>query len=175
MKIEKRQDFFQHTYHYTRETCYNQSMLKQQLKDQLKESMLAKDELRTQVLRFILSGITYYEINKGGAGYEATNEDVLAVIEKEVKQRKDSIEQFKTANRTDLVDKEAAELAILQTYLPEQMNEEEVKKLVDEAVATSGATTPQDMGKVMGILMPKVKGKADGSLVSKLVQKALFH
>ena len=148
-------------------------MLKQQLKNQLKESMLAKDELRTQVLRFILSGITYYEINKGGAGYEATDEDVMAVIEKEVKQRNDSIESYGKANRTDLVDKEKAELAILQTYLPKQMSEEEVKKLVAEAISATGAFTPQDMGKVMGALMPKVKGKADGSLVSSLVKEAL--
>lgn len=148
-------------------------MLKQTLKDQLKESMLAKDELRTAVIRFILSGVTYYEIQKGGAGYEATDEDVMTVINKEVKQRKDSIDQYEKANRQDLADKEKAELAILQTYLPEQMSEEEVKKYVDEAVATSGASTPQDMGKVMAILMPKVKGKADGSLISRLVREAL--
>lgn len=148
-------------------------MLKQQLKDQLKESMLAKDELRTQVLRFILSGITYYEIQKGGAGYEATDEDVMVVIHKEIKQRKDSIEQYGKANRADLVDKEKAELAILETYLPEQLSEEEVQKLVSEAVEISGAKTPQDMGKVMAILMPKVKGKADGTLVSKLVKEKL--
>ncbi|HSD98986.1 MAG TPA: GatB/YqeY domain-containing protein [Patescibacteria group bacterium] len=148
-------------------------MLKQQLKDQLKEAMLAKDELKTSVIRFILSGITYYEINKGGAGYEATDEDVLAVINKEVKQRKDSIEQYENAKRTDLAEKEKAELGILQTYLPEQMGDEEVKKYVDEAVAATGATTPQDMGKVMAALMQKVKGKADGSLVSRLVREAL--
>lgn len=148
-------------------------MLKQQLKDQLKEAMLAKDELKTAVIRFVLSGITYYEINKGGAGYEATDEDVMAVISKEIKQRKDSIEQFEKANRHDLADKEKAELAVLESYLPEQMSEEEVKKYVDEAVTTTGATSPQDMGKVMAALMPKVKGKADGSLVSKLVKEAL--
>lgn len=148
-------------------------MTKQQLKDQLKESMLAKDELRTSVLRFVLSGITYYEINKGGAGYEATDEDVMAVIQKEVKQRRDSIEQFENAGRQDLADKEKAELTILQTYLPAQMGEEEVRKLVEEAVATTGATTQQDMGKVMGALMPKVKGKADVGLVSRLVKEAL--
>ncbi|HYK08142.1 MAG TPA: GatB/YqeY domain-containing protein [Candidatus Eisenbacteria bacterium] len=148
-------------------------MLKDELKDQLKTSMLAKNELKTQVVRFILSGITYYEINKGGAGYEATDEDVMAVIHKEVKQRHDSIEQFEKAGREDLVAKEKAELAILETYLPEQMGEEEVKKLVEEAVASTGATTPQDMGKVMGALMPKVKGKADGGMVSRLVREAL--
>lgn len=150
-------------------------MLKDELKDQLKTSMLAKNELKTQVIRFILSGITYYEIKKGGAGYEATDEDVMAVIEKEVKQRHDSIEQFEKANRVDLVAKEKAELAILETYLPTQLNEEEIKKLVDEAVKATGATLPQEMGKVMGALMPKVKGKADGALVSRLVKEALVH
>src|SRR5260221_1067066 len=124
-------------------------MLKQQLRDQLTQSMKERDELHKSVLRMLLSGITYYEINKGGAGYEATDEDVMAVITKEVKQRHDSIEQFEKANRQDLADKEKAELSILETYLPEQMGEEEVKKLVDEAVTTSGATMLQDMGKVM--------------------------
>src|SRR5258706_4656057 len=146
---------------------------KQQLREELKESMLAKDALRTSVIRFVLSGITYYEIKKGGAGYEATDEDVMAVINKEVKQRHDSIEQFEKAGRVDLVAKEKGELAILETYLPEQMGEEEVKKLVDEAVTTTGATNPQDMGKVMGALMAKVQGKADGGLVSRIVKEAL--
>lgn len=148
-------------------------MLKDELKDQLKTSMLAKNELKTQVIRFILSGITYYEIKKGGAGYEATDEDVMEVIHKEVKQRHDSIEQFEKAKRVDLVAKEKAELAILETYLPTQLTEDEVKKLVDEAVVSTGASLPQDMGKVMGALMPKVKGKADGTLVSRLVKEAL--
>ncbi|MGH7245850.1 MAG: GatB/YqeY domain-containing protein [Candidatus Levyibacteriota bacterium] len=148
-------------------------MTKKDLQEQLKQSMLAKDELKTAVLRFILSGITYYEIQKGGAGYEATDEDALAVIQKEVKQRKDSIEQFEKAQRQDLVEKEKSELTILETYLPEQMPEEEVKKLVAEAVSQTGAKTIQDMGKVMGALMSKVKGKADGTLVSTLVKQAL--
>ncbi len=148
-------------------------MLKQQLRDQLKEAMLAKNELKTSVLRFILSGITYYEINKGGAGYEATDEDVLAVINKEAKQRKDSIVEFEKAGRQELADKEKAELSVLENYLPAQMSEEEVRKLVEEAVATTGATSAADMGKVMGALMPKVKGKADGTLVSRLVKEKL--
>lgn len=148
-------------------------MNKQTLKDQLKESMLAKDELRTSVLRFILSGITYYEINKGGAGYEATEEDVMAVINKEAKQRKDSIIEFEKAGRQELADKEKAELAIIEKFLPEQMGEEDIKKLVEEAVVATRATGPQDMGKVMGALMPKVKGKADGGLVSRLVKEKL--
>lgn len=148
-------------------------MLKQQLRDELKQAMLAKDAEKTSVLRMVLSAVGYYETQKGGAGYEAADEDVLAVIQKEVKQRRDSIEQFKKGNRQDLADKESRELEILQGYMPEQMGEEEVKKLVTEAVRQTGASSPSDMGKVMGALMPKVKGKADGSLVSKIVQEEL--
>ncbi len=149
------------------------NMTKQQLRDELKQAMLSKDELKTSVLRMIISAINYYEIQKGGAGYEATEEDVLTVLEKEVKQHKDSIEQFKLGKREELAEKEAKELEIIQKYLPEQLSSEEVKKLVEDAVSKTGATTISEMGKVMGALMPKVKGKADASEVSKLVKEAL--
>lgn len=148
-------------------------MAKQQLQEELKQSMLAKNVEKTSTLRMLLSAINYYEINKGGAGYEATEENVLSVIQKEVKQRKDSIEQFQKGGRQDLVDKETAELKLLETYLPAQMNEEEITKLVEEAVSQTSASSVQDMGKVMGALMPKVKGKADGTLVSKIVKEKL--
>ncbi len=148
-------------------------MLKQQLKDELKQSMLAKDSVKTSVLRMVISVIGYYEIQKGGAGYEATDEDVMSVIQKEAKQHKDSIEQFKSAGREELVEKENKELEILGKYMPEQMGEDEVRKLVTEAVAQTGASSPADMGKVMGALMPKTKGKADGGLVSRLVKEQL--
>ena len=105
-------------------------MTKQDLQNQLKESMLARTELRTSVLRMLLSAINYYEIQKGGAGYSATDEDVLSVIGSQAKQRKDSIAEFEKAGRQELVDKEKAELAILQAFLPEQMSEDEVKKIV---------------------------------------------
>jgi len=146
---------------------------KEQLQQDLKASMLARDAEKTSTLRMLLSAVGYYEIQKGGAGYVASDEDVLAVIQREAKQHKDSIEQFTTAGRIDLVDKEKRELAFLETYLPEQMTEAEVKILVDEAVSQTGATSPQDIGKVMGALMPKVKGKADGTLVSRLVKESL--
>lgn len=148
-------------------------MNKQSLREELTKSMLAKDELKTSVLRMLLSAINYYEIQKGGAGYEASDEDVLAVIQKEVKQRNDSIEQFKVAKRDDLVEKETKELEILKTYLPEQMGEDEIRALVEAAVSEAGASSMQDMGKVMGILMPKTKGKADGSVVSRIVKEKL--
>ena len=148
-------------------------MLKQQLREELKQSMLARDAARTSTLRMLISALGYYEIQKGGANYEATDEDVLSVIQKEAKQHKDSIQQFKDAGRDELVAKEEAELNILEAYLPEQMGEEEIRKLVIEAVAQTGASSPSDMGKVMGALMPKTKGKADGGLVSKVVREEL--
>lgn len=148
-------------------------MLKQKLRDELKQSMLARDATKTSVLRMLLSAITYYEINKGGAGYEATDENVLSVIQSQVKQRKDSIEQFEKAGRKDLADKEKMELALLAEYMPKQLNEEEISKLVQDAINETHATSPQDMGKVMAFLMPKIKGKADGSLVSTIVKEQL--
>ena len=148
-------------------------MTKKNLQEKLRNSMLARDELKTSVLRMVLSAINYYEISKGGAGYEANEEDVMLVIQKEAKQHNDSIEQFKNASRRDLVDKETKELEILKQYMPVQMNEEEIKKLVEEAIFQTGAKSIQDIGKVMGALMPKVKGKSDGSLVSKIVKEKL--
>jgi len=148
-------------------------MLKQKLREELKQSMLARNELKTSVLRLLLSAINYYEIQKGGAGYEATDEDVLIVIQKEAKQRKDSIEEFKKAQRQELVDKETKELEMLQAYLPQQMSEVEIKSLIKDAINQTGAKTIAEMGKVMGALMPKVKGKADGGLVSKIVREEL--
>ncbi len=147
--------------------------LKSKLREELKQSMLAKDVLRTSVLRLLLSALNYYEIQKGGAGYEATDEDVLIVIQKEAKQRKDSIEEFKKANRPELAEKENKELEMLQVYLPAQMDENKIREIVKETIREIGATSVADMGKVMGALMPKVKGKADGGMVSKIVREAL--
>ena len=148
-------------------------MTKKDLQEQLKQSMLSRDELKTSVLRMLLSAINYYEIQKGGAGYEATDEDVLTVIGNQAKQRKDSIEQFKAAGRQELADKEQKELELLNVYLPAQMSDEEITKLVKEAIAKTGASTMADIGKVMGTLMPSVKGKADGNLVNSIVKKEL--
>ena len=148
-------------------------MTKKDLQEQLKQSMLSRDELKTSVLRMLLSAINYYEIQKGGAGYEATDEDVLTVIGNQAKQRKDSIEQFKAAGRQELADKEQKELELLSVYLPAQMSDEEITKLVKEAISQTGASSMQDIGKIMGFLMPKIKGKADGNLVNTIVKKEL--
>lgn len=148
-------------------------MDKGKLQEELKSSMIARDELRTSVLRLLLSAINYYEIQKGGAGYEATEEDVLSVIQKEAKQRRDSIEEFKKGGRQELVDKETAELNILQAFLPEQMSEDEVRSIVEQAITETGASSMADMGKVMGALNAKLKGKADMGIVSNLVRSKL--
>lgn len=148
-------------------------MTKQELQQQLKEAMLTKDVKKTSVLRMLISAIGYMEIQKGGAGYEASEEDVMQAIQKEVKQRKDSIEQYKAAHRPELAAKEQEELDLLQHYLPAQMSEEEIRVVVKETVQEVGATSAQDMGKVMGALMSKVKGKADGGLISKIVKEEL--
>ena len=148
-------------------------MNKQKLQEELKQSMMARDELRTSVLRLLLSAINYYEIQKGGAGYSASEEDVLAVIQKEAKQRRDSIEEYKKAERQELVDKESAELNILQAFLPEQMGEDEVKAIVEQTITEVGATSMADMGKLMGALNGKLKGKADMGMVSSIVRSKL--
>lgn len=148
-------------------------MTKQQFQEELRQSMLARDAGKTSVLRMLLSAINYSEIQKGGANYEATEDDVLQVLQKEAKQHRESIEQFTNANRNDLADKEKAELKLLEVYLPAQMGEEEIKKLVIEAITQADAKTPADLGKVMSALMPKTKGKADGGLVSKIVREQL--
>lgn len=148
-------------------------MTKAELQNELKQSMLAKTANKTGVLRMLISAIGYFEISKGGAGYTATDEDIMQVIQSEAKKIRDSIDQYTSANRPELVEKEQAELDLLKLYLPEQLGEEEIKQLVSEAVSQSGATSAADIGKVMGILMPQVKGKADGNVVSRLVKEAL--
>jgi uncharacterized protein len=147
--------------------------LKSKIQEELKQAMLAQDTVRTSVIRMLKSAIGYYEIQKGGAGYTANDEDVLAVVQKEAKQRRDSIEEFKKAGRQELAEKEQKELEILQKYLPEQLSEQALTVLITQTIKELGVTSIQDMGKVMAALMPKVKGKADGGSVSKIVKESL--
>ena len=148
-------------------------MNKAKLQEELKVSMLAHDSTKTSVMRMLLSAIKNYEIQKGGAGYVATEEDILSVITKEAKQRKDSIEEYKKADRQELVEKEESELKILEGFLPEQMSEEDILKIVEQTIAETNSSSPQDMGKVMGALTPKLKGKADMRKVSGIVREKL--
>lgn len=148
-------------------------MLKQQIQNDLKNAMFAKDENKLSTIRMLKSAIQYYEIQKGGAGYEATDEDVIDVIGREVKKRKESIELYEKGGRIDSAEKERQEAQLLETYLPEQLPEEDVLRLIDNAISSSGASSIQDMGKVMGILMPQVKGKADMGIVSSKIRERL--
>lgn len=148
-------------------------MLKQKLQEDLKQSMLARDELKTSVLRLLISAIGYYEIQKGGAGYEADEEDVDLVIQRQVKQRRDSIEQFTAAGRKDLADKEEKELEILKTFMPEQMSDDQLREEIKKTIAETGAKAVTDMGRVMGILVAKFKGQADMTKVSQILKEEL--
>lgn len=147
-------------------------MISDKLQEDIKAAMIARDEEKLSTLRMLKSAIQYDEINKG-LDYKATDEDILDVIAKEIKKRREAIDLYEKGGRPELAEKEKKELEMLQTYLPEQMDEEEVKKLVDEAVTSTGATGMQDMGKVMGVLMPQVKGKAEAGMVSNLVRTRL--
>lgn len=148
-------------------------MLKDKIQQDLKEAMLSKSEEKLSVIRMLKSAIQYYEIQKGGAGYSASDEDVIDVVGREIKKRKESIDLYEKGNRQELADKEKRELDILNKYMPEQLSEEEIKKLVDKAMTQTGATSMQDMGKVMGLLSPQIKGKADGGMVSSIVKERL--
>lgn len=159
--------------------CYvhlkkNIMSLYQTILDDMKASMLSKDADRTMVIRALKSAIQKKEISERQGGTATlTEEDVTEVLRKEAKQRRDSIEQFEAANRQDLADKEIYELGVIEAYLPKLLSEAEIEVLVDEVIAKVGAKSVADMGKVMGALMPKVKGKADGSLVNKIVKSKL--
>ncbi len=146
--------------------------LKDKLTADMKEAMKAREagKERLSVIRMVRGAIRQQEID---GKKELTDDDVLAVIGKEVKQRRDSIEEFQKGGRDDLVRQNEAEIAILMEYLPQQLSEEEVRSLVREAIEATGAASPKDMGRVMKELMPKVKGRADGKMVNTLVRSLL--
>lgn len=144
--------------------------LREQITEDMKNAMRAKDVERLGTIRLLLAAIKQKEVDER---IDITDAHVLAITEKLIKQRKDSITQFQAANREDLVAKEAAELEILKAYMPEQMSEADIKAAVNEAVAVSGAVGPQDMGKVIGLLKTQLAGRADMGAVSSLVKSAL--
>jgi uncharacterized protein len=147
-------------------------MLKQQIELDVNQSMRDKDELKTSTLRMLLSAVKYFEIATA-RDYQATDEDVTITIQKEVKKRREAVEMYQKGNRPELAEKETKEMEILQAYLPKQMAEDELRKIITETVKKTGASSVQDIGKVMGALMPLVKGKADGSMVGKIVREEL--
>jgi hypothetical protein len=146
------------------------SELENKIKEDLKASLKERDELRSSVLRLLLSDIKNASIEKRA---ELSDEEIIEVISRSVKKRKDSIESYKRGGREDLVKKEEDELKILQVYLPEQMSEEEIEKLVEETISEVGASSPAEFGKVMEKVMGKAKGKAEGKTASRIVKEKL--
>ena len=144
-----------------------------QIDAELKKAMMAREADRLSVLRMLKSSVKYAAIEKGGADSVPSDADVLAVVRKEVKKREDSITSFAEAGRTDLADKEKAELEFLRVYLPAQMAEEKVEALVKEAIAETGATSKAQMGLVMKAAQAKAAGQVDGKTLSTVVQRLL--
>jgi uncharacterized protein YqeY len=144
--------------------------LLQKLDDDLKSSLKASDSLRVSVVRMAKAAIKYRQIDKGT---ELSDDDILSVLSVLAKQRRESIEQFSNGGREDLAEKERQELAILQSYLPQQLTAEELDKLITETIRESAAQGPQDFGKLMRLVMPKVKGAADGKVVSQRAKDLL--
>ena len=162
--------------------------LKGKIQNELQEAVKNREELKSSVLRLLLSAIfnkekeKRYKLSKQKPEFkekdlekesQLVNEEVIEVISSEIKKRKESILEFGKGEREDLVEKETKEKEILEKYLPEQLSEEEIKKLAKETIEKIGAKEIKDMGKVMAELMPKVKGRADGGLVSKIAKELL--
>jgi len=147
--------------------------LEQQIDSDLKGAMRARETQKLGVLRMLKSALKNAAIEKGGASATLEDAEATQVIRKQVKQRQDSIESFEKGGRAELAEKEKAEMAVLQQYLPAAMSEEELARFVREAIAEVGATSKAQMGAVMKALGPKVGGRADGRTVSQEVQKQL--
>jgi uncharacterized protein len=144
--------------------------LKTRISEDMKSAMRAKDTVRLGAVRLLLAAIKQKEIDERSEPDDAA---ITGIIEKLIKQRKDSISQFQAAGRDDLVAAEQAELAVLQAYLPEQLSSAEIEAAVAAAIAESGATSARDMGKVMGLLKPRLAGRADMGQVSSLIKAHL--
>ena len=145
-------------------------MLRDTLDSDLKDAMRNKEALKRTVLRTMLSEIRNAEINSQTT---LDDEGIISVLTKQVQQRKDSVEAYADANRQDLVDKETEEINIISVYLPEQLPVEEIEEIIKTAISEMGASSLSDMGKVMGFVMPQVRGRADGKIVNTIVTEIL--
>ena len=146
--------------------------LREQLDADLKDALRSKDQVRLSTVRMIKSAMKYKETEPGASG-PLDETGILQVIGSELKKRRDSVTEYEKAGRTDLADKERAEIAVLQGYLPAQLSADELGKLVDEAITEAQAAGPKDMGKVMKVLTPRIQGRADGKAVADLVKQKL--
>jgi uncharacterized protein YqeY len=144
--------------------------IKAKLSAALKEAMVSKDVKRRDVIRTLLSAIKQVEID---TRKDVSPEDAVGILQKEAKKRRESIEEMDKAGRTDLSDQEKYELGLIESFLPQQLSRDEITAIVRETIAQTGVTSAKEMGKLMGALMPKVKGLADGKLVNEVVREAL--
>ncbi len=144
--------------------------IKERLRLEMKESLKAGDKLRLSTIRMMLSEMGNAEIAKRD---ELSEEEMLAVVTREAKRRKEAIEEFGKAGRQDLVDKESFEYSVIESYLPRQLDESEIRRMIEEAVEETGASSPGDLGKVMSAVMPRLKGKADGRRVNLIAREML--
>jgi uncharacterized protein YqeY len=142
----------------------------ERLNQDMKQAMKDKATLKLSVIRMVKAAIANEEIKKGGA---LSEDEELTILTRELKQRRESLHEFEKAGREDLASKTREEIEILNAYLPAQLSEDEVRQIVRDAIAATGAVSRKEMGKVMGAIMPKVKGKADGSLVQRIVSEEL--
>lgn len=145
--------------------------LYQRIESDMKASLKSGDAARLSVIRMIIAAVKTFQIDKNVKVPQES--DILQILQKQIKQRRESIEQFRNGNRQDLADKEAAELKILEAYMPEQMSEADLETLVKAAIAETGATAKADTGKVMKAVMERAKGRCDGKLVNQAVMKFL--
>jgi len=146
-------------------------MLEEKIFNDYKEAMKNRDTLKSSVLSFLRAAMMNTAIEKKKKNLD--DNDAIAVIKKQIKQRQDSIEQFQKGNRQDLADKESKELEILKSYLPAELSSDEIKKIIEDAILSTGASGIKDMGKVMKEVTAKIAGRADGKLVSDLVRERL--
>ncbi len=145
-------------------------MLRIQLQDEMKAAMKSGDKRRLGIIRLIRAAIKQREVDER---IELDDTQVLLVLDKMIKQRRDSVEQFEKAGRTELADQEKFEIGVIQEYLPAQLSEDEISTLITEAITATGAESMKDMGKVMGMLKPKLQGRADMGAVSGLIKQNL--
>jgi len=145
--------------------------LLERLNNDMKQAMKNKEKEKLSVIRMVKAAMQNEAIKLGKS--QLSEDEELTVLSRELKQRKDSLQEFENAGRIDLADKLKNEIKVLELYMPKQLSEEELLQVIRETIAEVGASSKADMGKVMGAIMPKVKGKADGSLVNKLVQQQL--
>lgn len=144
--------------------------IKDEIQDQLRNAMRARDDMRKAALRFLTAAIKNAEID---AGRELSDEEVLAVIQKQAKQRRESIEEYRKADRMDLVEKEEAELQVVEAFLPEQASDDDIEQAARQVIEETGASGPRDMGKVMPVLGERFAGRADGRRISGIVRRLL--